>query len=311
MASSAFLKVSRNHHLSSCSILKRKSFSTDSYVKIVEVGPRDGLQNEKKIIESDTKVAFIDKLSETGLPVIEVTSFVSPKWVPQFKDNSEVMNRIQRKEGVSYPVLVPNIKGFVEAMKVSVEEIAIFGAASEAFTKKNINCSIDESLKRFEDVCDAARKADIKVRGYVSCVVGCPYEGDIDPNVVSYVSNKLVEMGCYEISLGDTIGIGTPQSISEMLSCVMKDIPAPQLAIHCHDTYERALDNITRAVEMGIRVVDSSTGGLGGCPYAKGATGNVATEKVIAMLHEQGMTTGVDVDKIKDIGVWISSIVKQ
>lgn len=287
-----------------------RSFSSNDYVKVVEVGPRDGLQNEKKIIESDVKVDFIDKLSATGLPVVEVTSFVSPKWVPQFKDNIEVMNRIKRVPGVSYPVLVPNIKGFHTAMKVNAEEIAIFGAASEAFTKTNINCTIEESLKRFEDVCEEAKKENIKVRGYVSCVVGCPYEGDIDPGKVAFVSSKLMEMGCYEVSLGDTIGVGTPESMKDMLSCVIKEIPIHQIAIHCHDTYSRALQNITQALEMGVRVVDSSAGGLGGCPYAKGATGNVATEKVISMLQDQGMETHVDVDKINEIGKWISSLVK-
>lgn len=290
--------------------LSKRLCSSDSYVKIVEVGPRDGLQNEKKLISSDVKVDFIDRLSSTGLPVVEVTSFVSPKWVPQFKDNSEVMKRINRIIGVSYPVLVPNLKGLQEALKVNTEEIAIFGAASEAFTKKNINCTIDESLKRFEDVCVAAKKENIKVRGYVSCVVGCPYEGDVDPGVVASVSGKLLEMGCYEISLGDTIGVGTPEKVKNMLTCVLKEIPANQLAIHCHDTYSRALENIQQALEMGVRVVDSSTGGLGGCPYAKGATGNVATESVVAMLAQVGMVTGVDAEKINEIGRWISSLVE-
>ena len=305
-----FQRVKVSKPFCSCLIQTPKSFSTDEFVKIVEVGPRDGLQNEKKLIESDVKVSFINRLSETGLSVIEATSFVSPKWVPQFKDNVKVMKSIKRVSGITYPVLVPNMKGFNEAMKVNVEEIAIFGAASEAFTKKNINCSIEESLKRFEDVCEAANEENIKVRGYVSCVVGCPYEGKIDPGIVSQVSSKLLEMGCYEISLGDTIGVGTPQSVKEMLYSVLKEIPVHQLAIHCHDTYGRALENITQALEMGVRVVDSSAGGLGGCPYAKGATGNVATEEVVAMLHEQGMETNVDIDKMKEIGNWISSLIK-
>ena len=283
----------------------------DNYVKIVEVGPRDGLQNEKVVIEADIKVKLIDQLSQTGLSVIEATSFVSPKWIPQFKDNTEVMNRIQRHPGVSYPVLVPNLIGFSKAVEVGVEEVAIFGAASEAFTKKNINCTIDESLSRFEAVCREALKANIRVRGYVSCVVGCPYEGDIDPSVVAHVSKKLVDMGCYEISLGDTIGVGTPEKVRAMLACVSRDIPYHRLAIHCHDTYGRALENIAQALDMGVRVVDSSVAGLGGCPYAKGASGNVATEKVVDMLHERGMVTGVDVDKLRQIGKWIFSYVKQ
>ena len=280
-------------------------------MKIVEVGPRDGLQNEKVIIDTDVKVKLVDKLSETGLSVIETTSFVSPKWIPQFKDSTEVMKQIQRHAGVSYPVLVPNLIGFAKAVEVGAEEVAIFGAASEAFTKKNINCTIDESLQRFEAVCEAAVKANMRVRGYVSCVVGCPYEGDVDPSMVAHVSKKLVDMGCYEISLGDTIGVGTPEKVRAMLTCVAQDIPYHRLAIHCHDTYGRALDNIAEAVDMGVRVVDSSVAGLGGCPYAKGASGNVATEKVVDMLHARGMATGVDVDRLRKIAKWIFGYVKQ
>jgi len=308
----ALIKPLSKSNITSIFFKKLRYLSTTSdYVKIVEVGPRDGLQNEKGIIETSVKVDFINRLSDTGLSVIETTSFVSPKWVPQLGDNKEVMKRIKRKPGVSYPVLVPNIKGLHSAMEVGVKEIAVFAAASESFSKKNINCTIEESLKRFDDVFTEAKEANIKVRGYVSCVVGCPYEGDIDPAAVAKVSKALVDMGCYEISLGDTIGIGTPENIGLMLSSVSKEIPMEQLAIHCHDTYGRALQNINTALEMGVRVVDSSVGGLGGCPYAKGATGNVATESVLKVLHGSGMETGVDVDLITSIGIWILSYLEK
>lgn len=286
-------------------------FLSDDYVKIVEVGPRDGLQNEKAIISTDVKVEFINKLSNTGLSVIEATSFVSPKWVPQLADNKEIMSKIERKKNVSYPVLVPNIKGFQSAVEVDVKEIAIFGAASEVFTKKNINCTIEESLRRFKDVCVAAQNKNIKIRGYVSCVVGCPYEGDVDSSVVLKIAKALLKMGCYEISLGDTIGIGTSESTAKMLKSVLEAIPSEKLAIHCHDTYGRALSNIETALEMGIRVVDSSVYGLGGCPYAKGASGNVATEKVVQYLHTNGMETGVDMNLITNVGKWISQYISK
>jgi len=275
-------------------------------VKIVEVGPRDGLQNEKAIIEADVKIDFINKLSQTGLKFIEATSFVSKRWVPQLGDNREVMEGIQRRDGISYSALVPNMKGFSDAVECQTEEIAIFGAASESFSKKNINCTIEESLKRFQPVCDAAREHSMKVRGYVSCVVGCPYEGVISPEAVAQVSKEMLQMGCYEISLGDTIGVGTPGSIQSMLDAVLKVIPAEKLAIHCHDTYGQALANIYTALQMGVRVVDSSVAGLGGCPYAKGASGNVATEDVVYMLQGCGYETGVDLQKIIDVGLWIS-----
>lgn len=314
-STSSFIKCAKNLHIRppTRSFTRCRPFSVkaDNYVKIVEVGPRDGLQNEKTIIDTDIKVELINKLSETGLPVIEATSFVSPKWIPQFHDSKEVMRRISRHAGVTYPVLVPNLIGFAKAVDVGATEVAIFGAASEAFTKTNINCSIDESLERFEDVCAAAGKANVKVRGYVSCVVGCPYEGDIDPSIVARVAKKLLDMGCYEISLGDTIGVGTPASIDAMLTSVLQDIPANQLAIHCHDTYGRALENIEQALKKGVRVVDSSVAGLGGCPYAKGASGNVATEKVVAMLNEKGMESGVDIEKLREIGKWIFSYVNK
>lgn len=274
-------------------------------VKIVEVGPRDGLQNEKTIVPTETKIHLIDMLSETGLPVIEATSFVSPKWVPQMADQMEVMRGISRKPGVTYPVLTPNLKGFQAAMKAGASEVAIFGAASELFSKKNINCSVDESLQRFDEVMKAAKEAGIPVRGYVSCVLGCPYEGKVAPEKVAHVAKRLYDMGCYEISLGDTIGVGTPGAMTLMLNAVTKEVPVNALAVHCHDTYGQALANIFVALQMGIRVVDSSVAGLGGCPYAQGASGNVATEDVVYMLHGLGIQTGVDMSKLIDAGAFI------
>ncbi|XP_020838737.1 hydroxymethylglutaryl-CoA lyase, mitochondrial isoform X2 [Phascolarctos cinereus] len=261
-------------------------------VKIVEVGPRDGLQNEKSIVPAQLKIRLIDMLSESGLPVIEATSFVSPKWVPQMADHAEVLKGIRKLPGIRYPVLTPNLTGFQAAVSSGAEEVAIFGAASELFTKKNINCSIDESLERFEKVLSAARAADIPVRGYVSCVLGCPYEGKISPAKVAEVAKKLYSMGCYEISLGDTIGVGTLVGMKDMLSAVMKEVPVSALAVHCHDTYGQALTNILMALQMGVTVVDSSVAGLGGCPYAKGASGNVATEDLLYMLNGLGIETG-------------------
>jgi len=277
-----------------------------TYVKIVDVGPRDGLQNEKTIVPTDVKVELINRLSEAGLPVVEAGSFVSPKWVPQMADSAEVMGLITRKNGVSYPVLTPNLKGFDGAMSVEAKEVAIFGAASESFSQKNINCSIEESLERFLPVVDAAKKANIKVRGYVSCVVGCPYEGDIDAGKVAEVSAKLFEMGCYEISLGDTVGVGTPGKVQTMLRAVSAHVPMEKLAVHFHDTYGQALANIYGALELGVSVVDSSVAGLGGCPYAKGASGNVATEDVVYMLNGLGIESGVDLTKLCEAGRFIS-----
>ncbi|XP_063699451.1 hydroxymethylglutaryl-CoA lyase, mitochondrial [Culicoides brevitarsis] len=274
-------------------------------VKIVEVGPRDGLQNEPKLVPTNVKVDLINQLSETGLPVIETTSFVSPKWVPQMGDNAEVFKQIDKKSGVSYPCLVPNIKGFEQAVKVGVQEIAVFGAASEAFTRKNVNCSVEESIKRFSEVTAAAKKANIKVRGYVSTVVGCPYEGRIKPAAVCKVVEALLDLGCYEISLGDTIGVGTPGTFGEMLDSVTKVCPKKQLAVHCHDTYGQALANILESLDHDITVVDASVSGLGGCPYAKGASGNAATEDVVYMLHGLGLKTGVDLDKLINVGGFI------
>ncbi|XP_015675374.1 3-hydroxymethyl-3-methylglutaryl-CoA lyase, cytoplasmic-like, partial [Protobothrops mucrosquamatus] len=261
------------------------------FVKIVEVGPRDGLQNEKAILPTDVKIELIDQLSKTGLSVIEVTSFVSSKWVPQMADHTEVMKGIKRYPGVHYPVLTPNLHGFHSAIAAGATEVSVFCAASETFNKININCTIEESLDRFEAVVKSARNMDVPVRGYVSCALGCPYEGHIPPAKVAEVSKRLYSMGCYEVSLGDTIGVGTPGSMKRMLESVMMEVPLSAVAVHCHDTYGQALANILTAMQMGVHVVDSSVSGLGGCPYAKGATGNVATEDVIYMLNGMGINT--------------------
>ncbi|WP_028878535.1 hydroxymethylglutaryl-CoA lyase [Terasakiella pusilla] len=277
-------------------------------VKIVDVGPRDGLQNEKEIVPTEAKIELIHRLAEAGLPVVEAGSFVSPKWVPQMADSAEIMEKITRKDGVSYPVLTPNLKGFEGAMAVGAKEVAIFGAASESFSQKNINCTIEESLERFRPVVEAAKELGVLVRGYVSCVVGCPYEGEIAPEKVADVSAKLYEMGCYEISLGDTVGVGTPGKVKDMLAAVSAKVPMEKLAVHFHDTYGQALANIYAALEMGVATVDSSVAGLGGCPYAKGASGNVATEDVVYMLNGLGIDTGVDLDKLCEAGRFISNV---
>jgi len=278
-------------------------------VRIVEVGPRDGLQNEKTLVPTDVKVEFISRLAAAGLSHVEATSFVSPKWVPQMGDHREVLNAVCQlsHSGVSYPVLVPNLKGLEAALECGAKEVAIFGAASESFSRKNINCSIAESLSRFQAVMDRAKEAGVLVRGYVSCVVGCPYEGPIAPEQVASVAAEMRRMGCYEISLGDTIGVGTPGTTASMLNAVMKEVPLECLAVHCHDTYGQALANILTAVQKGVAVVDSSTAGLGGCPYAKGASGNVSTEDVVYMLHGMGIETGVSLDKLIEAGSYISS----
>ena len=280
-------------------------------VRIVEVGPRDGLQNEKGEVPTAIKLELIERLAEAGLPAIEATAFVSPKWIPQMADHTEVLERIRRKPGVAYPVLTPNLKGFEAARAAGATEVAIFGAASEAFSRKNINCSIAESLERFRPVVDAAMAADIRVRGYISCVAGCPYEGDVKPQKVAEVARALFDMGCYEISLGDTIGVGTPGKTQAMIEACATRIPVDRLAGHYHDTYGQALANIYASMELGVATFDSSVSGLGGCPYAAGASGNVASEDVVYMLHGLGIETGVDLDKLVDTGIWISSILKR
>lgn len=280
-------------------------------VKIVEVGPRDGLQNEKTTVPTAVKIELINRLSRTGLPVVEVTSFVSPQWVPQMADHTEVLQGIEKHPNVSYPVLTPNLKGFEAAVAAGAKEVAIFGAASETFSRKNINCSIDESLERFRVVCQAAARKNVPVRGYVSCVLGCPYEHGVSPKAVADVAVKLKNLGCYEISLGDTIGVGTPDSMAMMLKEVMSRLPVSCLAVHCHDTHRRALDNIKVALQMGVSVVDASVSGLGGCPFAPGASGNVATEDVVFMLSQMGIETGVDLDKLLDVSSYISGILER
>lgn len=279
--------------------------SIPRYVKIVEVGPRDGLQNEKEIVPTKVKVGLIKMLVSSGLPVVEATSFVSPKWVPQLGDAKDVMEAIRNVEGARFPVLTPNLKGFEAAVAAGAKEVAIFASASESFSKSNINCSIEESLKRYHDVSLAAEKASVPIRGYISCVVGCPVEGKVPPTKVAYVAEKLYDMGCSEISLGDTIGVGTPGTVVPMLEAVMNVVPVDKLAVHFHDTYGQALSNILASLQMGIATVDSSVAGLGGCPYAKGATGNVATEDVVYMLNGLGVKTNVDLGKVMLAGDFI------
>lgn len=278
-----------------------------SRVKMVEVGPRDGLQNEARLVSQEVKCGLIDLLSETGLTVIESGSFVSPKWVPQMAATAEVMAAITRKPGISYPVLTPNMQGLEAALAAKVTEIAIFGAASESFSKKNINCSIAESLDRFAPVAERARAEGLKVRGYVSCVLGCPYEGAIAPQAVVEVCVRLAQMGCYEISLGDTIGTGTPGKAQALIEAVAARLPVEMLAAHFHDTYGQALANLLAVMEKGVAVVDSSVAGLGGCPYAKGASGNVASEDVLYMLDGLAIATGVDLGKLIAAGNFISA----
>ena len=275
-------------------------------VRIVEVGPRDGLQNESSPIDTVTKVHLIDLLTQAGVGYIEAGSFVSPKAIPQMAGSDEVFDGLSRGRGVVYAALTPNMRGYDQAVASGADEVAVFSAASEAFNQRNINCSIAESLARFEPVMEAAARDQIKVRGYVSCVVGCPYEGAISPEQVRDVSQNLLDMGCYEISLGDTIGIGTPGEVATLLELLTQTIRASQLAVHCHDTYGQALANIYVALEHGIRIIDSSVAGLGGCPYADGATGNVASEDVVYMLHGLGYETGIDLDQLIDAGNFIS-----
>ena len=274
-------------------------------VRIVDVAPRDGLQNEPKSVPASVKIELIERLQDAGLAAVEATAFVSPKWVPQMADHAEVMAGIRKRPGVAYPVLVPNMKGFEAARAAGAEEIAVFGAASETFSRKNINCGIAESLERFAPVVEAARKQGMRVRGYISCAAGCPYEGEVEPGAVADLAGKLYRMGCYEVSLGDTIGVGTPRKIRAVIGAVAKKVPIGKLAGHYHDTYGQALANIYASLEMGVRTFDSSVAGLGGCPYAKGATGNVATEDVIYMLDGLGIRTGVDLEKLFRAGEFI------
>ncbi len=275
------------------------------FVRIVEVGPRDGLQNESQMIAIATKIALIERLGRCGFREIEAGAFVSPKWVPQMAGSAEVLHGIKKKPGIAYPVLVPNEKGYVAAREAGATRIAVFGAASESFSRKNINASIEESLARFRPVVAQAKSDGISVRGYVSCVLGCPYEGDIEIAAVVQVSQALFEMGCDEVSLGDTIGVGTPDRARTMLKAVAGSIPMKNLACHFHDTYGQALANLYACLEEGVRVIDSSVAGLGGCPYAKGASGNVASEDVVYMLNGLGFETGIDLDALIETAWWI------
>ncbi|HEU4670464.1 MAG TPA: hydroxymethylglutaryl-CoA lyase [Dyella sp.] len=281
--------------------------SATDHVRIVEVGARDGLQNEKTLLPADVKIALIDRLSSTGLTTIEATSFVSPKWVPQLADAAEVFTGIRKVPGVSYPVLVPNLQGYERARAVGATEVAVFSAASEAFNRKNINASIDESIERFLSVLERAKTDGVKVRGYVSTVLGCPYQGEVPVADVVRVAQRLHAAGCYEVSLGDTIGVGTPAKARAMLRAVAAEVPMDALAVHFHDTYGQALANILACLEEGVRVVDSAVSGTGGCPYAKGATGNVASEDVVYMLHGMGMHTGVDLNLLVATGAWLAA----
>ncbi|SEI51544.1 hydroxymethylglutaryl-CoA lyase [Pseudomonas sp. NFR16] len=278
-------------------------------VRLVEVGPRDGLQNEARPVSLEDKVRLVNDLTDAGVGYIEVGSFVSPKWVPQMAGSAQLFANIQRKDGVTYAALAPNLRGFEDALAAGVKEVAVFAAASESFSQRNINCSISESLDRFLPIMEAARLHGVQVRGYVSCVLGCPYEGDVSPQQVAAVANELYAMGCYEVSLGDTIGIGTPGATRRLFDVVAGQIPRGKLAGHFHDTYGQALANIYAGLLEGIQVFDSSVAGLGGCPYAKGATGNVASEDVLYMLNGLGIATSIDLDKLIAAGQRISEAV--
>jgi hydroxymethylglutaryl-CoA lyase len=275
---------------------------------MVDVGPRDGLQNEPGVVSTDAKVELVNRLSDAGLPAVEATSFVSPKWVPQMADAPEVMARIRRRPGVSYPVLVPNMKGLEGAMTAGAKEIAVFGAATESFSQRNTNCSIAESFERFEPVCKTALDNGMKVRGYISVVLGCPYEGEVAPRAVADVARRLWDMGCYEISLGDTIGAGTPGKTQRMIEAVAAHIPVENLGGHYHDTYGQAIANVLASLEMGVASFDSSVAGLGGCPYSPGATGNVASEDVLYLLDGLGIETGVSMDRLLEAAEYICGV---
>jgi len=277
------------------------------HVRIVEVGPRDGLQNEKSPISTQAKIQLIEDLVNSGLKYIEAGSFVNPKWVPQMADSDAVFNGINRKTGVTYAALTPNLQGYERAVAAGANEVAIFAAASEAFSQKNINCSIAESIRRFETLISAARAQQIPVRGYISCVLGCPYSGEVDAQTVASIANDLLALGCYEISLGDTIGVGTAGQTKKLIEIVSRNIPVEKIAAHMHDTYGQALANIYAALEMGVSVIDSSIAGLGGCPYAAGATGNIATEDLVYLLNGLSIEHGVDLDKLVDAGNKISA----
>ena len=274
-------------------------------VRLVEVGPRDGLQNESTPVDVATRIGLIDRLTAAGLPAIEAGSFVSPKWVPQMADTDRVLAGINRRDGVDYPVLVPNMRGLESALEAGAAEVAVFGAASESFSQKNINCSVAESLERFRPVCEEALRQDVRVRGYVSCVLGCPYEGSIEPAAVASVARALGDMGCYEVSLGDTVGTGTPERARTMVAAVATELPVTMLAAHFHDTYGQALANLYAVLQQGVAVIDSSVIGLGGCPYAAGASGNVATEDVLYLLDGLGIETGIDMDALLAAGRFI------
>ena len=276
------------------------------FVKLVEVGPRDGLQNEKDTIPADVKVELVDRLTAAGFPNIEAASFVSPKWVPQMATSTEVMARIQRRPGVIYSALVPNMKGFEAALAAKADEVVIFGAASEAFSQKNINCSIEESIARFADVATAAKQHGLRLRGSVSCSLGCPYQGEVAPEAVADVVRRMRDLGCDEIDIADTIGVGTAGQVKQVFERVSREFPLAQLAGHFHDTYGQALANRLAALEVGVSIFHASVAGLGGCPYAKGATGNVSTEDVLYLLHGLGIRTGIDLDAVVDAGQFIS-----
>jgi hydroxymethylglutaryl-CoA lyase len=280
--------------------------TTRTDVRIIEVGPRDGLQNEKVQVDTAVKLELIERLLACGLKEIEATSFVSAKWVPQMADHDALMRQLTKRPGIRHPVLTPNLRGYQNAIAAGADHIAVFASASEAFSKKNINCTIEESFARFAPVFEAAQKDGIAVRGYVSCVVACPYEGPVAADRVAVVAKRLNDLGCYEVSLGDTIGVGTPATVLPMLEAVARDVPLAKLAGHFHDTYGMAAVNVHASYELGLRAFDSSVGGLGGCPYAKGATGNVATEDVVYLLRDRGVDTGIDLEKLVDCADWIS-----